>query len=180
MAPIEAILYDGEERKAVRIMVRPRCEFPAVLAIFNAMRFPDTGIPDEQISFAILELVSNSMRAHVERGSEDSIVIRLWIKGGLFMATVSDRGGGFDPARLPYSFDAPVASLNVMAPEFVAYRERYDNSRFGMGLVAVRKIFPIFSLTFVDGSDAERAWPSPDIEGTKIALGLPMSAREPS
>ncbi len=128
MAPIVGILYDGEERKSVRIMVRPRCEFPAVLAIFNAMRFPDTGVPDEQISFAILELVSNSMRAHVERGSEDSIVIRLWIKGHLFMATVSDRGGGFDPARLPYSFDAPVASLNVMAPEFIAYRERYDNS----------------------------------------------------
>jgi hypothetical protein len=45
-----------------------------------------------------------------------------------------------------------------------------------MGLVAVRKIFPVFSLKFVDASDRELPWPSPDIEGTRITLGLPLSS----
>jgi len=170
------ISYGGEEKRSLSIKVSPRSRFTAVLEIFNSMRFPDSGISDEQISFAILELVSNSMRAHEERGSDDPIVISLWVEGDRMMATVSDRGGGFDPARLPYPIDAPVEKVDVMAPEFIAYRERYENARFGMGLVAVRKIFPIFSLKFVDGSDTELPWPSPGIEGTKICLGLPLSA----
>jgi hypothetical protein len=170
------IKYEGVEHRAANIAVRPNCEFPTVLGTFNAIRYPNTGVSDEQISFAILELVSNSMRAHRERGREEAIVVRVWIEGSLMMVSVADRGGGFDPGRLPYAFDVPVASLDLMAPEFIAYRERYDNARFGMGLVAVRKIFPVFSLKFVDGSDKELAWPSPGIEGTMIVLGLPLSA----
>lgn len=173
---MSGIIYEGEERKSVRITVSPNCRFNAVLGIFSALRFPDSGVSDDKISFAILELVSNSMRAHNERGSEDAVVVRLWVEGNTMMATVADRGGGFDPALLPYSIDAPVESVDVLAPEFIAYRERYENARFGMGLVAVRKIFPIFTLKFVDRADAELAWPSPRIEGTTILLGLPLSA----
>lgn len=173
---MRGIIYEGAEHRSLSIKVRPGCSFDSVLKIFEEMRFPVSRVPDDRISFAILELVANSMRAHEERGSEDSILVRLWVDRRRLLATVSDRGGGFDPSRLPYAIDAPVETLDLMSAEFVAYRERYGNSRFGMGLVAVRKIFPIFSLKFVDGSDDELAWPSPDIEGTTILLGLPLSA----
>lgn len=164
--------YAGEERRAIKVLVRPRCEFPSVFKVFNAIRYPTTGVADEQISFAILELVSNSMRAHKERGCEEAIIVRLWIEGNFMMIRVSDQGGGFDPSRLPYSLSAPVDSLHLMAPEFIAYRERYGNTRFGMGLVAVRRIFPLFSLKFVDASGKELVWPSVEIAGTTIILGI--------
>jgi hypothetical protein len=170
------IRYEGAEHRSANILVRPNCEFPTLLGTFNAIRYPDTGVSDEQISFAILELVSNSLRAHRERGKDESVAVRVWIEGALMMVSVSDRGGGFDPSRLPYGLDEPVESLDLMAPGFIAYRERYDNARFGMGLVAVRKIFPVFSLKFVDPSGADLPWPSPGIEGTIIVLGLPLKA----
>jgi hypothetical protein len=171
-----SIRYGAEERRAARIVVRPNSEFPAILRIFNALIYPVSGISADRISFAILELLSNSMRAQCERGREEPIVVRIWIEGNAMMASVQDRGGGFDPASLPYAFDAPVDSLDLMSPDFIEYRERSNNTRFGMGLVAVRKIFPLFSLKFVDASDRELPWPSPDIEGTRITLGLPLSS----
>ena len=176
MALMRGIIYEGAEHRALSIKIVPGCSFDSVLRIFEAMRFPVSGVPDDRISFAILELVSNSMRAHEERGSAEPITVRIWVDGRRLLATVSDRGGGFDPARLPYAIDANVETLDLMSPAFIAYRERYGNSRFGMGLVAVRKIFPIFSLKFVDSCDDELSWPSPEIEGTTILLGLALSA----
>jgi hypothetical protein len=170
------IRYEGEERRAARIIVRPKSEFRTILRIFNAIQYPETGNADERISFALLELVSNSMRAQIERGREEPILVRIWIEEGRMMIKVADHGGGFDPSSLPYSFNAPVESLDMMSPEFIAYRERFDNTRFGMGLVAVRKIFPFFSLRFVDDTDTELPWPSPKIEGTIITLGVPLHA----
>ncbi len=171
---MSGINYEGGLRKSAKIRIHPRSEFKAILKIFNAIKFPESGIPDEQISFAILELVSNSMRAQSERERDETIVVRIWIEGDRMMVTVSDHGGGFDPASLPYALAVPVESLNLMSPDFLAYRQKFNNSRFGMGLVAVRKIFPVFAMEFVDGSDAKQDWPSPSIEGTKITLGLPI------
>jgi Anti-sigma regulatory factor (Ser/Thr protein kinase) len=143
-----------------------------MLAIFKALRFPRTEKPEEQIEYAIIELISNALRAQRERDTHDPVVVRLKIDGPRLEATIIDHGGGFDPAILPFSLDAPIADIDPMAESFTQYRLRNNLARFGMGLIFARKTFPAFSLDFIDRGNNSRSWPSTDIIGTRIMLGI--------
>jgi anti-sigma regulatory factor (Ser/Thr protein kinase) len=168
-------VFRDTERTALRFLIKPSAPFEEILKSFSEIRYPDTEIADEQITFAILELVSNSIRAHQEKNSSESVVVEIRCEGAALQVEIQDVGGGFDPSLLPYSFDDPVSTLNMMSPAFLSYRERHGNQRFGMGLVAVRKLFPGFKLAFVDGEMNPVDWPSEVIVGTRIDLELPLS-----
>jgi hypothetical protein len=157
------------------LKISPQSQFCSVVREFEKLEYPNTDMPNEQISFALLELISNSMRALNERKSDEPIIVDIWTDERVLMFTVSDKGGGFDPASLPCPLDADVDSVNVMSSDFGAYRQRCDFKRFGIGLVAVRKFFPIFELKFVDNENNEVAWPSTSIVGTIISIGLPLA-----
>lgn len=169
-----AIVFRDAQKTALRFLIKPSTPFQVILKSFSELHYPDSAIDDEQITFAILELVSNSIRAHQERKTEESVIVEFHCEPDTLKVGIRDAGGGFDPSGLPYSFDEPVSSLDMMSPAFISYRERHDFQRFGMGLVAVRKVFPRFRLAFVDGEMNPVDWPSAVIVGTRIDLELPL------
>jgi len=170
------IVYRDAQKTALRFLIMPRTPFQEILKSFSEIRYPDTEIADEQITFAILELVSNSIRAHQERKTNESVIVEFRCEEDTLKVGIQDAGGGFDPKGLPYSFDEPVSSLDMMSPAFISYRERHDFQRFGMCLVAVRKVFPRFRLAFIDREMKPVEWPSGCIVGTRIDLELPLGA----
>ncbi len=166
--------FREENSKKLRFKVPAQGNFAEVLKAFNDIKYPPTGVADEQLTFVILELLSNAMRAHREKDVREPIIAEMVSTGEQLLIIISDRGGGFDPARLPYKIEQDVTSIDIMSDAFVKYREEYSNSRFGMGLVATRKVFPLFKLAFIDESANEHAWPSDKIVGTMITLGIPL------
>jgi len=166
--------FRDESSKKLRFKVPAQGNFAEVLRAFNDIKYPPTGVADEQLTFVIMELLSNAMRAHRENGMLEPIITEMISTGEQLLIIISDRGGGFDPARLPYKIEQDVACIDIMSDSFVRYREQHSNSRFGMGLVATRKVFPLFKLAFVDEDSNEHAWPSDKIVGTMITLGIPL------
>ena len=55
-----------KEGSDVRIRIHPRTDFREILKTLNALRFPRQVKNQEDIKYAILELISNSQRAHRE------------------------------------------------------------------------------------------------------------------
>jgi anti-sigma regulatory factor (Ser/Thr protein kinase) len=150
-------------------------DIKGILTTFEALRIPGTANTDERIVFALIELISNSLRAQKERAAADPVLVEIGVDGSRLMADVSDHGGGFDPDKLPFSLDVPVEGIDLMAEPFAQYRLRHGLARFGMGLVFARRVFSDFSLEFVDGSGNRRAWPSAEIVGTRIRLGMALN-----
>ena len=171
------MLFRGEKKLALRFLIEVNSPFPEIHKTFTELRYTEDGGADEQIAFALLELVSNSIRAHEEKGIREPVVVELRSTDHRLTVLVLDRGGGFDVSLLPYSLDEPVPPMDLLSSRFIEYRERYDNKRFGMGLIAVRRVFPEFSLYFVDEERNRVQWPSPRITGTAIDLKLPLELK---
>ncbi len=173
---VPSIVFRNAQKSALRFLIKPGTPFPRILKSFSDLKFPDSDVADEQITFAILELVANSIRAHQERNTEEDVIVEFRCRDDALQVGILDAGGGFDPSGLPYSFEEPVTAIDLMSPAFMSYRERFGNQRFGMGLVAVRKVFPRFRLVFVDCMKNPVEWPSKVIVGTRIDLELPLGA----
>jgi anti-sigma regulatory factor (Ser/Thr protein kinase) len=141
-----------------------------LLSIFRKIHFPETGKSDEQLSIAFIELITNSLRAQAELDVREPVLLDILSDRLCLKAKVSDHGGGFDMAALPFPLDEPITAIDPTADAFVEYRNRHGFTRFGMGLVLVRRTFQRFSLRFIDRLGRECAWPSPDIIGTEIDL----------
>jgi anti-sigma regulatory factor (Ser/Thr protein kinase) len=172
MEPAQAVQLDGSCSRSVRLAVSPKADFRQIIHTFDAIEMPRTRVSVENIRFAILELVNNSLRAHREKGEERDILVSLAVAAGRFSVAVRDFGGGFDPRRLPYDLDADPAGLDLHSAPFEEYQKRNGYKRFGMGIIVARKTFDSFHLQFLD----ERDMPSPfvlgRIVGTLISLGL--------
>jgi hypothetical protein len=110
------IVFRDAQKTALRFLIKPNTPFQRILDYFADLRYPGAGIADEQINFAILELVSNSMRAHQERKTDKSVLVEFRCKGDALLVAIQDAGGGFDPVSLPYSLDEPVSALDLMSP----------------------------------------------------------------
>jgi anti-sigma regulatory factor (Ser/Thr protein kinase) len=145
-------------------------EMREILSIFRKIHFPETGKSDEQLSIALIELITNSLRAQSEIGVKDPVLLDMYADTLYLSAKVSDHGGGFDPASLPFPLNEPIAAIDPTAEALVEYRNRHGFTRFGMGLVLVRRTFQSFDLCFVDRLGQKCAWPSPEIIGTEIRL----------
>jgi anti-sigma regulatory factor (Ser/Thr protein kinase) len=172
------IVYRTQRLTSLRLKFSPGVEFREVVDDFNDISYPPTAVNPELLSFAILELVSNSIRAHREKGIADEVQVTLVVDSGELHATVLDAGRGFDPTKLPYDLEAKPESVDIMSQSFAEYREQFDGSRFGMGLYVAKKTFPEFTLIFVDGQGKACPWFSGTVRGTKIDLGLPIMEKE--
>lgn len=168
--------FRGKTLNSVRFRIPPDGNFGEVLSTFNQLQYPHTGVASEQITFAILELLSNSLRAHRDRAVNQPVLVELYVAQRGLLVKIIDRGGGFDPQALPYDLMADVHRVNLMSAAFEEYRRRFDNSRFGMGLIATRKVFPGFKLYFVDDSMQTQSWPSAGIVGTVVELHIPIQS----
>jgi anti-sigma regulatory factor (Ser/Thr protein kinase) len=167
---MRTLVFDSCEGGALKLSFPYDMEMRDILSIFRKIHFPETGKSDEQLSIALIELITNSLRAQSEIGVKDPVLLDVFADTLYLSVTVSDHGGGFDIATLPFPLNEPIEAIDPTAEAFVEYRNRHGFTRFGMGLVLVRRTFQAFALRFIDRLGHERAWPSPDIIGTEIHL----------
>lgn len=172
------IVYRTQRLRTLLLKFSPNVEFRRIVDDFNDISYPPTAVNPELLSFAILELVSNSIRAHREKGIDEEVKVTLLVDSGEFHATILDSGRGFDPTKLPYDLDARPECVDVMSESFIEYRELHGGSRFGMGLYVAKKTFREFRLSFVDGQGKACPWFSGMVKGTKVDLGLPIVEKE--
>lgn len=168
------IVYRAQRVATLLLTIPPEVEFRTVVDSFAEVGYPPLAAKADIVSFALLELVSNSMRAHRERGIGEPVKVSFNAAGSELGISVLDSGRGFDPRLLPYDLDAPVETVDLLSDSFAEYQRRYGGSRFGMGLYVAKKTFPRFSLSFVDRSDRSCPWFSGLVKGTRIDLGLPI------
>jgi anti-sigma regulatory factor (Ser/Thr protein kinase) len=173
-----SLRVEGRESRTVRIRVSPSADFRGVLHAFDAVELPRTKVGAENLKFAVLELVNNSIRAHKEREERRDILIDFTMTGGELHIAVRDFGGGFDPGRLPYAVDADPSVLDLHSEAFQEYREKNGNKRFGMGIYLAKKTFERFQLMFLDGKATPVPWAPEKVEGTLIRMGLRTALEE--
>jgi anti-sigma regulatory factor (Ser/Thr protein kinase) len=140
--------YNEKMYRQIKFSFSGDVPFEKVLTALNRIDFNGCIQNDEQAVYAVLELVSNSLRAHREKEVREKIVLKIRGEEDHVRFRLTDRGGGFDVSRLPYDIYSPVEEINATSEAFEAYREQYDYRRFGMGLLLARKVFPGFRLTF--------------------------------
>lgn len=167
---MRTLIFDSCEGGTLKLAFPYDIDMRDMLSLFRKIHFPEIGKSDEQLSIALIELITNSLRAQSERGVKEPVILDILSDRQCLTAKVSDHGGGFDTAALPFALDEPITAIDPTTDAFVEYRNRYGFTRFGMGLVLVRRTFQSFSLRFIDLLGHERTWPSPDIIGTEISL----------
>jgi anti-sigma regulatory factor (Ser/Thr protein kinase) len=168
MSPIR---YQGKTSRRVRIHIDPATEFRKILRTFEEMELPECGHCEENVKFAVLELVNNSLRAHREKQVSRPISVIFEEKDGSLEVSIRDRGGGFDPGTLPWRLDGDHRLVDTQSHAFQEYREKHDHLRFGMGLLVARRTFARFELVFLDAQDQPIPWDSGHVAGTLIRLG---------
>jgi anti-sigma regulatory factor (Ser/Thr protein kinase) len=154
--------------RQVRLNIHPTAEDRWVLDIL-AGSAGEVGSP-ENVKFALLELISNSLRAHRERGVREPVHTVLRFEDGHLTVTIRDSGGGFDPSTLPYDLDGDVQAVDPNDASFQEYQKRNNFQRFGMGLLVARRVFPSFSLAFVDAEGRSVRWGEGAVSGTMIRM----------
>jgi anti-sigma regulatory factor (Ser/Thr protein kinase) len=155
--------------------ISPDAEFNEILDILNEISVSNPSVQLEQIIYAILELLNNSLRAHRELGSTKKIHLVFLLEGNYFSVRLQDWGGGFDPKVLPFDIEANIEDIDINGSDFVAYREKNGYRRFGMGFYIVRKTFSRFRLSFRDTEGRETSWEKGKTAGTCIDLSLEVS-----
>lgn len=181
MAPY--LEYRSERSRSLRLDYRPDVEFRDVVDGLGSLRYPELAVKSDLVTYALLELVSNSLRAHREKGVAEPVVLSFRVEEGELAISLRDAGRGFDPGKLPYDLDSDPEQVDLMSPAFLDYRERNGGSRFGVGLYVAKRTFGRFRLSFVDRYDRPCPWFSGHVKGTLVeagvALALPAAAERP-
>jgi anti-sigma regulatory factor (Ser/Thr protein kinase) len=156
----------------LKISIDTKARFQEIYTVFNEIVFPFNHTDREHYTYAILELVNNSLRAHRERDTSRPVQVSFRINNGNVEIEVLDSGGGFDPSRLPWDLNADVRTVDLHGKAFEDYRRTHGNSRFGMGLYIAKRLFTDFSIGFIDEKGTLLDWGAPGIAGTRIFLLL--------
>ena len=146
--------------------------FHEILKKVNGLTIPDSPHDDEHTRYAVLELINNSLRAHREKGVREKIRTEYRVEDDTLEITITDKGGGFDPASLPYDLKDPVDDVDTNGNRFQEYREQNQYKRFGMGILVARRLFPTFSISFYDSDGNDVPYDADEVEGTRIDMGL--------
>ena len=163
----------GKKRvRELRFKILPHCKIHQIVPVLNTISFLPPLDRENYISYALLELINNSLRAHREKGIEEPILVKLRAEPSKLQIEVKDRGGGFDPGKLPYNIFEETYPENFNTDPFLQYRRIHQNKRFGMGLLIAKRVFHHFTLQFVDREGRPRPWGDPTIVGTHILADL--------
>lgn len=168
--------YRDSKSQELTLRFAPGQEFRQVVDAVRSVKLPPLPLNAELAAFSVLELLSNSIRAHRERGVGEEVEVRYSIADNRLSIEILDAGRGFDPGRLPYCLDGSPDTVDLRSESFAEYRMRHGNGRFGMGLLAARKTFPAFDLTFVDRDQCPCPWYSGMVRGTRIVLSAPVAS----
>ena len=94
MESAESLVLNGKQSRTVRLKISPKADFRDVLHTLGEIGIPTTRVSDENIRFAILELLNNSIRAHREKGESRDICLDLTVTDGRLVIAIRDFGGG--------------------------------------------------------------------------------------
>lgn len=169
---------DGGRNARVQLAVSPHADFREIIRALDSIDFPRTGVSSNNIRFAILELLSNSIRAHRERNVDKEIRLVIAATDGRLSVSIRDFGGGFDPGKLPYDLEADPKSLNLQSPPFEEYQTRHGFKRFGMGIYVAKKTFEHVTIDFFDEQENPMPWQQGKVAGTLITLSTPAEAAD--
>ena len=174
------LIFRDKKYRNINFLIKKDADFGEILHLLGSIEFEGIELPinTEQISFAVLELISNSLRAHREKGVDAPVRLRLAAKDTGIHIRVQDWGGGFDTSNLPYDLNAPVEKIDTNTDEFQEYRENHGYLRFGIGLYVAKRTFDRFSLNFIDEDLNQVQWGEEKCRGTQIDLELTGVPRE--
>jgi anti-sigma regulatory factor (Ser/Thr protein kinase) len=162
-----------KERSSRRIVlhIHPAADFREILTVVHAIRLPQFVPNEENVKYAILELLNNSLRAHRERKVDRRISTMFVTAESRLEVSVKDFGGGFDPKSLPYDLAGDTSEVDHTSEAFQEYQRRNEYLRFGMGLLVARKTFDDFALSFFDEREEPVEWGTGPVCGTLITCG---------
>ncbi len=169
---IHYIRFRGKAYRKITLYIHPHAQFNDILLVLNSLRFNHDSINEEQIIFAILELINNSLRAHRENHKKEKITVLFSVKNNYLYIKIQDWGGGFDPSALPYDISENPDHIDTNSDVFHEYREAHSYKRFGIGLYVVKKTFHSFKLHFIDENHSRVEWESGKTAGTCIELHI--------
>lgn len=164
------IQYRSTLCRKLKLTISPASPFQRILATLNAVRYKECRLTTEQVNYAVLELLNNSLRAHRTRGVQDPIHLHFIMTSEGLKVYLRDRGGGFDVGSLPYRLNENPADIDVHSTAFEEYRKRHGYARFGLGIYLAKKTFPFFSLNFLDSNGDRIEWQPDRTDGTEIIL----------
>ncbi len=164
--------YRDKTYKRITIKIKPQMKFKNILDTLEEIILPEMGGKQQNLKYAVLEMVNNSIRVHRENKINKPICINLDHAISTLTIEVRDSGPGFDPGSLPYSLEDDPKDIDVKSQTFLEYRERNNYLRFGMGLYVVRKTFPLFELTFLDEEGRTIPFAPGQVHGTSITVGI--------
>jgi signal transduction histidine kinase len=166
------IHFRSKRCKHLQLSIGNATHFRDIVGLFNDISLPESPIDDNLIRVSLLEVVSNSLRAHREHGILDPIFVEIIGFNRVVTIRVEDKGRGFIPPRLPYSLTDRIEDIDLMSVPFKRYREKHKNQRFGMGLYIARKTFHRFDLDFIDRVGQVVPWFSGRVAGTRIVVEI--------
>lgn len=168
---MKRIVYNRTSSSTVRINISPTVEFREILKVLNNIYLPDyDGIDHDNIKYAVMELLNNSLRAHREKRVNKTIITTFNTFNSHLTINIKDYGGGFDPGKLPYDLEKDHQEINPQSSSFIEYREKNNYLRFGMGLLLARRTFAYFDLSFFNNYEKQVKWESGEAAGTIIRL----------
>lgn len=100
--------------------------------------------------FVVLELLTNSIQASVEKHSDERILVTLQISGEFFVTSIEDGAGGFDPPDPSLRHFLPPEKIDIFNEQFETYRLLHQYQGYGLGLYAAKKFTDEFELFFTD------------------------------
>lgn len=162
--------FQSQQSDQVTVSIHPKADFRDVLQTLESIHFPDFIGNAENIKYAVLELISNSLRAHREKKVDKQVIAVFRAVDTKVDIEVKDYGGGFDPDRLPYPLEAPAEEIDQTSTAFEEYQVEHQYLRFGMGLLITKKTFPFFQLVFFDEREKPVKWGQSAITGTMIRV----------
>jgi anti-sigma regulatory factor (Ser/Thr protein kinase) len=162
--------FQSKQSEQVTLNIHPEADFREVLQTLESIDFPDFVTNAENIKYAVLELISNSLRAHREKRVDKQVIAVFRAEDSKVDIEVKDFGGGFDPKHLPYPLEAPAETIDQTSDAFEEYQEKHNYLRFGMGLLVTKKTFPYFQVTFFDEEEQPAQWGESGVIGTIVRV----------
>ena len=162
--------FQSKQSDQVTVNIHPEADFREILQTLESIHFPDFVSNTENIKYAVLELISNSLRAHREKKVDKQVIAVFRAEDSKVDIEVKDFGGGFDPERLPYPLEAPADTIDQTSDAFDEYQQRHKYRRFGMGLLVTKKTFPCFELVFFDEKERPVRWNESEVVGTVVRV----------
>ncbi|RKX75860.1 MAG: ATP-binding protein [Spirochaetes bacterium] len=160
--------------RRLKLNIDPEAKFSEILKILTQLNFPGSPVKSEHITYAVLELINNSMRAHRDKNIREKINADFEVKNSVLHIRLRDWGGGFNPENLPYDLYTNPEKIDLNTKKFQEYRKKHGYTRFGMGLYVVKKTFSSFRLYFIDKEGNTVPWDPDKTAGTCIELEMDM------